>query len=1026
MYGIQTYIPLWCKSNFSFLEGASHPEELVEEAHRLGLPSIAITDIDGVYGIVRAHVRAKALGVQLIIGSQVTLADHSRLVLLVRDHVGYQNLCRIVSKGRLEHPKGSCAVSLGTVCKHAEGLTVLRPPPPPGNHNRELDMLSRLKKAFGEHFYLLLPRHRTAEEVKINAQQTERARALNVSLAAVTEVLYHTRARRPLQDVLTCIRHGVPLSKARQKLKSNSEYHLQSVAAFITLFADIPEAVLATGTIAEQCHFNLDHLNYRYPSEVGQSGISSFDRLRILTFEGATKRYNNRIPRNTIAQLNEELSLINELDYPGYFLTMYEIVEFCKQQNILCQGRGSAANSAVCFCLGITAIDPVKMNLLFERFISRERNEPPDIDLDIEHNRREEVIQHVYERYGRSHAAMVAVVVRYRPRSAVRDVGKALGIDDISLGRLSKLLSRYGTLDAESMNTAGFPLTAPLYQRLYQLTNELVDFPRHLSIHPGGFILGSDPIHTLVPVENATMPGRTVIQWDKDDVETLGLFKVDLLGLGALHHLHNCFDLLRETRQVHLSLATIPQDDATYEMIQKGDTIGVFQIESRAQMSMLPRLRPRTFYDLVIQISIVRPGPITGGMVHPYLARRNGEETVTYPHPSLEPVLKKTLGIPLFQEQVMKIAIIAADYTPGEADQLRRDMAAWKKSGRIDRHRERLISRMEKKGIAREFAERVFEQIRGFGEYGFPESHAASFALISYGSAYLRKHYPAEFSCALLNALPMGFYMPSTIVEDARRNGVTVYRVNVKKSMWFCTVPLQNTIQMGLRHIRGIGEEHFRKIFAVRKQAPFKHIDDFFKRTALPAHVQKQLALAGALDCFGPNRRSALWQGLAVHASAADANTAMTLPDSHRHLAFADINRFDTIGWDYDITGHSTAGHPLSLFRDILKKNRIPTAEEVFRLKDKQIHYVGMVICRQRPSTAAGVVFMTLEDETGFVNLICFKDIFEKYKLIAKTTPILGVTGTVQYQDGVTHLIAKTLWKPNLKEPATTPSRDFK
>ncbi|MBN2717775.1 MAG: error-prone DNA polymerase [Deltaproteobacteria bacterium] len=1032
MYGLQTYVPLWCKSNFSFLKGASHPEELVEEAHRLGLTAIAITDIDGAYGIVRAHVRAQALGVKLIIGSQITLLDNAPLILLVKDAVGYQNLCSIISKGRLENPKGSCAVALRTVCRHAAGLIALVPPVTASGDKDDTSQkktntfITTLKSHFSDNCFLMTVRHKTAEEVKLNTHQKSQAQAHQLPMVATTEVLYHSRARKPLQDVLTCIHHGVTLAEARKKLKGNCEYHLHNTASFVTLFADMPEAVMATCTIADQCQFNLGQLNYRYPSEVNQMGISSFERLRILTFEGAQKRYGNHIPQNTIAQLNEELSLINELDYPGYFLTMYEIVEFCKQHNILCQGRGSAANSAVCFCLGITAIDPVKMNLLFERFISRERNEPPDIDLDIEHNRREEVIQHVYERYGRSHAAMVAVVVRYRPRSAVRDVGKTLGIDDISLGRLSKLLSRYGTLDPESMTTAGFPLEAPLYQMLYRLTNELVDFPRHLSIHPGGFILGSEPIHTLVPVENATMPGRTVIQWDKDDVETLGLFKVDLLGLGALHHLHNCFDLLKETRNLNISLATIPHDDDTYQLIQKADTIGVFQIESRAQMSMLPRLRPKTFYDLVIQISIVRPGPITGGMVHPYLARRNGEEKVTYPHPLLEPVLKKTLGIPLFQEQVMKIAIIAADYTPGEADQLRRDMAAWKKSGRIERHRERLISRMEKKGIAKEFAERVFEQIRGFGEYGFPESHAASFALISYATAYLRTHYPAEFSCALLNALPMGFYMPSTIVEDAKRKGVTVYRVNVKKSMWYCTVPLSNTIQMGIRHVKGIGRQHFDKIFETRQTAPFKDIEDFIKRTGLPSNVQKQLALSGALDCFGVSRRNALWQGLGVHTHKSNTHVEISLPDSHRHIEFNDVTHFDTIGWDYDITGHSTAGHPLSLFRHLLAKQQIPTAEDVSKYKGKHIHYVGMVICRQRPSTAAGVVFMTLEDETGFVNLICFKDVFEKYKLIAKTTPILGVTGKVQYQDGVTHLIAEHLWRPGLKESATTPSRDFK
>lgn len=1024
MYGKKSYVPLWCKSNFSFLEGASHPDELVDEAHRLGLSAIAITDIDGVYGLVRAHVRAMALGIQLIVGSQISLSSGSKIVLLVKDQTGYQNLCKIISKGRLDNPKGQSLVSLRTVCRNASGLIVLRPFS--STETTEDVITVALKKEFANNLFLLLTRHKNADDPKQNTWIQNHAQKHDLPIVASTEVLYHSKVRRPLQDVLTCIRHSVSLSSAHKKLHANSEHQLQAPASFVSLFADVPHAVEQTARIAAECQFSLSQIQYRYPSEVNNMGISSFERLRILTFEGARQRYNNEIPQNTITKLNEELALINELDYPGYFLTMYEIVEFCKQHNILCQGRGSAANSAVCFCLGITAIDPVKMNLLFERFISRERNEPPDIDLDIEHNRREEVIQHVYQRYGRSHAAMVAIFVRYRPRSAVRDVGKALGIDEISLGRLSKLLSRYGSLDTETMSTAGFSLESPLYQLLYQITNELVDFPRHLSIHPGGFILGSEPIHRLVPVENATMPGRTVIQWDKDDVETLGLFKVDLLGLGALHHLHNCFDLLKQTQNIHLNLANIPDDDDTYKMIQTGDTIGVFQIESRAQMSMLPRLRPKMFYDLVIQISIVRPGPITGGMVHPYLARRNKEEPVDYPHRLLEPVLKKTLGIPLFQEQVMKIAIIAADYTPGEADQLRRDMAAWKKSGRIERHKKKLISRMTQKGITEEFAVRVFEQIRGFGEYGFPESHAASFALISYAAAYLRRHYPAEFTCALLNALPMGFYMPSTLIEDAKRHGVTIRKVNVKKSHWFCTVPLYNTIQMGIRHIKGVGQHHYRQIFATRKMKPFASLEDFIQRCDLSSSVQKQLAQSGALDCFGQSRRNALWHGLAAASVHSQGTAKIPLPDAHRNISFATLNNFDTIAWDYAITGHSTQGHPLGLFRKKLNQQKIPTATELNRYRNQKVYYVGMVICRQRPSTAAGVVFMTLEDETGFVNLVCFNDIFEKYKLIAKTVPILGVTGKVQYQDGVTHLIVQELWNPDLKKSAITQSRDFK
>lgn len=1022
MYGINTYVPLWCKSNFSFLEGASHPEELVEEAHRLGLTAIAITDIDGVYGIVRAYSRAEALGIHLIIGSQISITDGSQIVLLVKNKIGYQNLCRIITNGRTSQPKGTSLVSWNTVITNSTGLIALQIISQKTTIGSASKITTRLKKQFGSDLFLLLTRHKTDVEVKLNQQIIALSHQHEVHTVATVEVLYHSKARRSLQDVLTCIRYGVPLSKAHQKLSANSEHYLQSVVSFATLFSELPDAVAQTNHIAKQCQFSLSELQYRYPSEVNNCGISSFDRLRILTFEGAQKRYNNQVPQKTINQLNEELNLINELNYPGYFLTMYEIVEFCKHNNILCQGRGSAANSAVCFCLGITAIDPVKMDLLFERFISRERNEPPDIDLDIEHNRREEVIQHVYSRYGKSHAAMVAVVVRYRPKSAVRDVGKALGIDEISLNRLAKMLSRYGSLDMEALTTAGFSAEAPLYQHLYQLANELIDFPRHLSIHPGGFILGSDVIETLVPVETATMPNRTVIQWDKDDVETLGLFKVDLLGLGALHHLHKCFDLLHETRNISLDLSSIPKDDATFDMIRKGDTVGVFQIESRAQMSMLPRLKPKTFYDLVVQISIVRPGPITGGMVHPYLQRRNGKEPIDYPHPCLEPVLKKTLGIPLFQEQVMKIAMIAANYTPGEADQLRRDMAAWKKSGRIERHRDKLVSRMIKKGIAEEFAVRVFEQIRGFGEYGFPESHAASFALISYATAYLRCHYPAEFTCALLNSLPMGFYMPSTLVEDAQRKKVTIRQVNVKESQWYCTLPVQNNIQMGIRHIKGVGKNDYEKIFIARREKPFSSLEDFAARCSLAINVQKQLAAAGAFSCFSLNRRNALWQSLSTNRT----KSTFQFSDMHKDIPFSALTQFDTVCWDYNITGHSTNGHPMSLFRKKLHTMNIPRATQISQFCNKEIQYIGMVICRQRPSTAAGVVFMTLEDETGFVNLVCFKDIFEKYKLVAKSSPILGVTGKVQTQDGVTHLIVQKLWRPELKEPTTTPSRDFK
>ena len=785
------YVPLWCKSNFSFLEGASHPEELVETCHQHGIGALALTDRDGVSGVVRAHVRAREVGIALIVGAEVTLDDGSAIVLLAQDRQGYAHLCRLLTAGHRRSPKGESRVGWREVAAQAGALIALW-----GGARSllageaEPDPVARLlREAFGDRLYAMVTRHREADEVEQEARVRRRAQRHGIPVAAAVEVLYHTPARQRLQDVLTCVRHGVTLATAGRRIRPNAEHDLKSPAAFGALFADDPAAIERTREVALRCTFRLDQIVYRYPSERLPEGKTTAEWLAELTLAGARERYGGVVPADVTAQLDKELRLIEELDYCGYFLTMWEIVRFCREREILCQGRGSAANSAVCYCLGITAIDPVRMGLLFERFLSRERAEPPDIDLDIVHERREEVIQHVYDKYGRDHAAMVANVIRYRARSAVRDVGKALGLPDTALARLTRLLSRGSEIAPAVLAQAGLDPEAPAHRHLRALAAELCEFPRHLSIHPGGFLLGHEPVIDLVPVENATMPGRTVIQWDKTDVEALGLFKVDLLGLGALSHLDRCFRLLAKYRGVTYSMATLPADDpTTFAMISRADTVGVFQIESRAQMAMLPRLRPRQFYDLVIEVSIIRPGPITGGMVHPYLRRRRNEEPVVYPHPSLIPILQKTLGVPLFQEQVIRVAMVAADYTPGEADRLRRDMAAWRRSGRMEQHRERLVSRMVAKGIAPEFAERVFQQIRGFGEYGFPESHAASFALISYATAWLKCHYPAEFACALLNAQPMGFYTPSTIVEDARRHKIEVRPVDVRTSDWDCTL----------------------------------------------------------------------------------------------------------------------------------------------------------------------------------------------------------------------------------------------
>ena len=1043
------YAPLFCKSSFSFLEGASQPEELIETAAARGLAAIALTDRDGVYGIVEAHVAAKESGVKVIVGSELSIDDGSTIVLLATDRAGYASLCQLITVGRRRSEKGSSVVGWREVYEHASGVIAL--------WGGERSLMTKepdpffvghgLKEAFGDRLYAMAARHRRVDEPRQEARLRQRAAKLSMPIVAAHEVLYHQKARRPLQDVFTALRYKVKLSEAGRLLKPNDEHALKTPIAFSRLFEDDAPAVARTLDVALRCTFSLDHLRYRYPAEKLPDGATSSEWLRTLAFSGAAERYPGGVPQPVVDQVNKELALIEDLDYGGYFLTMWEIVRFCREAGILCQGRGSAANSTVCYVLGITAVDPVAMGLLFERFLSKERAEPPDIDLDIEHDRREEVIQHVYAKYGRTHAAMVANVIRYRVRSAVREVGKVLGVPETSLDRVSKILPMYGDVDPSAFAHAGLDPEHPTHQHLIRLASELLDFPRHLSIHPGGFLLGHEPVATIVPIENGSMPDRTVIQWDKDMIEELGLFKVDLLGLGALNQLHKGFDLLSKHKALDLSLATIPKEDpATYDMICNGDTVGVFQIESRAQMAMLPRLRPRNYYDLVIEVSIVRPGPITGGMVHPYLKRRSGEEKIVYPHACLEPVLAKTLGVPLFQEQVIRLAMVAADYTPGEADQLRRDMAAWRKTGRIERHRERLVSRMTAKGIEEEFALRVFEQIRGFGEYGFPESHAASFALIAYATAWMRRHHLDVFTCSLLNAQPMGFYMPSTIIEDAKRRGLTVLPVDVTVSDWDCglegTVPffLQSSsdpallrkrgpspltpVRLGLRYVKGLHEAVAQRILEARAGGAFASIDDVVKRAKLDDGATSRLAESGAFAPFDKNRRGALWAGkksakLRVESSEWDVEESPA--------GFTDLDLYQSIGWDYATMNLSAQGHPLEPLRATMRAKRLPDAGEVRAMPDgRRTHYAGLVICRQRPGTASGVVFLTLEDEAGFVNVVIWAKVYEQFRVLVKTASFLGVTGRLQVQDGVTHLIAEAFWRPKIDTaPVEVGSRDF-
>ncbi len=1015
----------------------------MERAHSLHLPALGLSDRNGVYGIVRAHVRAKELGIPLFLGAELHVAkgplDRERrnpweepptpiphegiakIVALATSEKGYANLCKLLSRGQARCDKGDALLSIADMEGASEGLELLSADP---------SALLMLREAFGTALHPYCARHMEAPDKRREGALRELGAALGLTPVGGNEVLYHDAALRPLQDVVACIREGVTLRSAGNILRPNAEHGLLSAEKMRARFSDAPELLDASVALFERCQFSLDSLRYRYPEESIPNGLTEQSWLRELTFQGARKRYPEGISSKVRAQLERELNVIRTLGYGGYFLTMVEIVEYCRQQGILCQGRGSAANSAVCFCLGITAVNPEKMDLLFERFLSVERAEPPDIDLDIEHQRREEVIQHVYQKYGRSHAAMVANVIRYRAKSAVREVGKVLGVPLSDLDALSKLLSHYGSsaIDERLLESAGLKSDSHLVQHLMRLTGELRDAPRHLSVHPGGFLLGDRPVNTLVPIEPATMVDRTVIQWDKYDVEALGLFKVDLLGLGALTCVRKSLELLEKHNDLELELATIPEgDSATYEMVSRGDTIGVFQIESRAQMSMLPRLKPRCFYDLVIEVAIVRPGPIQGDMVHPYLRRRSGKERVEYPHPKLKPVLQRTLGVPIFQEQVMKVAVEVADYTPGEADRLRRDMAAWKSKGKIDAHHERMVNAMIQNGIEEEFAERVFSQVRGFGEYGFPESHAASFALIAYATAWLRCHHPAAFTCALLNSLPMGFYSPATLVEDVKRHGVRVRPIDIHQSEWDHTLVRGHDdaleLQMGFRLIKGLSEAETERLSRAREERAFESIADTARRAALGKRPLELLAAAGAFGSF-KRRRDALWEARAADAIR-EASIAAARPGTQ--LSFSSLMAAEEILWDYRSSQHSARGHPMAQFRNLLRAQRRPSAKELNAMPDaSRVSHVGMVICRQRPITASGVTFFTLEDETGSVNVVVWQDVFERHLVLAKTASVLGIAGTIQQAEGTTHLVADRLFAPKLNAPMPKPvSRDF-
>ncbi len=1035
------YAELHALSNFSFLRGASHPAELVQQACTLGYRALALTDECSLAGVVRAHEAMQDLGrheataaaaarFRLIIGAQFRTVCGMTLVLLAPSQRAYGQLCQLITLGRRRSPKGEYRLTRADFeTGLTECLVLWALSPQPATYAAETAQARWLRNFFPARGWLAVELHRGAGDAARLAQAQTLAQSVGLPLIAAGDVHMHLRERRALQDVLTAIRHGCSIDAAGWRLYPNGERHLRTLAELQRLY---PPALLAESlAIAERCSFSLAQLRYEYPAELVPAGRSAIEHLRALTAAGAALRWPTGVPETVRDALERELVLIAALRYEHFFLTVEDVVRYARKHHILCQGRGSAANSAVCYALGITEVDPARTSLLFERFISRERNEPPDIDVDFEHERREEVMQYIYDKYGRERAALAATVICYRTRSAIRDVARALGAADADIHRLTRLhlwWDRPGEVRGQ-MAARELQLPPARVALLMHLVSELVGFPRHLSQHVGGFVISGEPLSALVPIENAAMADRTVIQWDKDDLESLGLLKVDVLALGMLTALHRCFDLVERHRGHQLTMAGIPEGDtATYDMICRGETVGVFQIESRAQMSMLPRLQPRNFYDLVIEVAIVRPGPIQGDMVHPYLRHREDPDSVRYPSIELEAVLKRTLGVPIFQEQVMQIAVVAAGFTPGEADGLRRAMAAWKRRGGLEPYRERLLAGMAARDYSAEFAERIYKQILGFGEYGFPESHAASFALLTYVSSWLKCHEPAAFAAALINSQPMGFYAPAQLTQEARRSGVSVLPVDVSCSDWDCTLEGATTapaLRLGLRLVRGLAAAQGAQIMQARARQAFRDIDDLALRATLPQRALQSLAAAGALGALSLHRHAASWQALGVERlpgllqglSAQESAVPLRTPGEGEEILA-----------DYRHLGLTTGRHPLALLRPRLTRFGFSSSADLQQLADgSRVRVGGLVTHMQQPATASGVVFASLEDEGGILNIILWPKVFAAQRRCALESSLLVVEGTLQRRERVAHVVARRLhnrsiWLGDLQRR----SRDFR
>jgi error-prone DNA polymerase len=1024
------YAELHCVSNFSFLRGASHPEELVARAAALGYIALALTDECSLAGVVRAHLAARDAGLKLIVGSEFALGDGARLVLFAPDRAAYGNLSELITETRRAARKGRYRLTPAAIARGAGGCLALWIPADPlagACGSGELEWFAATFRGRGWIAVELLRGGRDAEQL---AALQQLARTTGLPLVAAGDVHMHARDRRALQDVLTAIRHGQTVAQSVSVLHPNAERSLRPRATLARLYP--PELLAATVEIAGRCTFSLDELRYEYPDELVPAGETPATHLAKLTGEGLARRWPRGAPPAVRARIGRELDLIHELRYEPYFLTVHDIVAFARTRGILCQGRGSAANSAVCYALGITEVDPDRIDMLFERFISRERNEPPDIDVDFEHERREEVIQYLHAKYGRERAALAATVITYRAKSAVRDVGKALGLSLDQVDRLASNLAWWdgAAIAPERLREAGFDPAHPRIRRLAELVTALLGFPRHLSQHVGGFVIARESLARLVPIENAAMPGRTVIQWDKDDLDALGLLKVDVLALGMLSAIRRALDLANGYRGTARTISSIPPEDpAVYRMIQRADTVGVFQIESRAQMAMLPRLKPACFYDLVIEVAIVRPGPIQGDMVHPYLRRRQGLEPVTYPSVEVRTVLERTLGVPIFQEQVIRLAMVAAGFSGGEADALRRSMAAWRRNGALAQFESRLIEGMRGRGYEEDFARRIWDQIHGFGEYGFPESHSASFALLVYVSAWLKCHEPAAFLAALLNSQPLGFYAPAQLTQDARRHGVEVHPVDAGESAWESTLERgaggAPAVRLGLNRVKGLSRQGGERLVVARAQAPYESVEDLAHRAQLNRRDLGALAAAGALEGLSGHRHRARWAVAGVEAPR--PLLGMAGPRETEPLLRRPSEGEDIVA-DYASLGLTLRRHPLALLRSRLDKDRYTSAAQVRSLgHGARVNTAGLVVCRQHPSSAAGVIFITLEDETGQTNVIVWPSLVERQRREVLHASLLAVAGEVQKEGEVLHVIAQRLTDETaLLGNLVVASRDFR